>query len=114
MPGPVRAGLAVHQRRVLERSGTAPWRPRTCALRRGLARSDGEVDQLQPELLAGFLFKRVEAGVEAAAQVETVLIPRFFQPFSWCGEGWLVRTSSGLIQWAFWKLTRRKAWSFHR
>ena len=42
-----------------------------------------------------------------------VLIPRAFQPASCSGEGWLVRTSSSLIQWAFWKRRRRKAWSFH-
>ncbi len=36
-----------------------------------------------------------------------VRTPRFFHQASWKGQGWLVRTRSGPIQWAFWKPTRR-------
>ena len=44
----------------------------------------------------------------------TVLIPRFAQPSSCRGDGWLVRTRSGPIQWAFENARRRKAWSFQK
>jgi hypothetical protein len=102
-PGPVRAGFAVHQRRIFDRLEQVARRENRFAGRR-IAGEDLKIDQRNAGLLAGFLLQQVIAFGALAPQVEDRPQAQFFRAYfmTLAGDGWFDRYMSGEIWWRFW------------
>ena len=80
-PGPVGAGLAVHDGGIFDLVEHLD-RVQHLVFRRRFAGGDGEIDEVEAEIFAGLALQHIEAGlIAAASQIDHSLHPMIAPPF---------------------------------